>query len=253
MSSTVSKTLNVVIIVFMLTVPTYLLIRFHANRANHTTTTSVEVHDTAPNGQSFPWEPIFTFALGLISLGLKYYKFDRKKPTESTVKKLLSHPLFNLMDELLMNDLRFVKFSSEGRNEVFKYMIRAQINSYKNILIQNIPQIESVKTNIAFRDWARKVLFSVRDDYSQHWEDAGIPKAVIESYSKWHEDRFNLLLSDIDTISFYKEDADIEENAFSFFTAISFILKLGVTTDSAKALSVLNGEISGLNFRGHTL
>ena len=208
-----------------------------------------------PKTEPFNYEPFIPVASAILLFFLKYYFYDKKKLKIEITRKFNNekHPIFMEINELLTVEIDHLDFGSEGRTEMFRLMLSTQLRSYERCLRAFLGTNKTFVDSADFRAKSRALIFDIMNAYQQRWRELDIPEPVITTYRKWHGDRIELLLSDIDTIAFYKVSQSYDESVFYFFNSILFLLKLGIAHDSIKSLQSLNGHINKLTFKGKLL
>lgn len=199
------------------------------------------------------WSAVITTGTSIILLVLKWFyeKWSIDKNNKKQKIKNKKHPIFSLINEIFINELKNFDLGNRGRTTLFKYMISEQIKAYEEEIKKFIDY--KFTSNNDFREKARLLILTSAKNYERRWVEGGVPDLVIEKYKFLQKDKIVLLLSDIDTITFYRlseDDLDYEEVVFYLLTYISGILKLSISLDTVKILKSLNGELSKLKFNG---
>lgn len=218
---------------------------------------NITLHHEEEKANQINWTALFPSLSGIILFFLKLFIYDRhillgkdkKKKVEE--KSTPAHPIFLEIKELL-REIAYQDFGNAGKNAIFKSMINTQYNMY-------ISHIEQFLKNATFgspidlRDRCRNLILTIVSDYEQKWVMDGIPLIVIQKFREINQTRLDLLLSDIDTIAFYRFNIEKDETIFYIIISITFMLKFGLTTDSINVIKQLNGELKGITFNGQTI
>lgn len=206
---------------------------------------------------SVNWEGILTALGGIISFIIKIY-YDQKGKHKSTEVAIAydnnTHPIFSIIKELQLADLKNFDLGTPGRTQVFKDMIQVQIFAYESAL-RNF--INTDFTDSAdFRTKARYLILKIVEDYENTWRENGIPEIVITRYKTLQQDRIHLLLNDIETLSFYRlsdETKNFNEVIFYLLTYTSIVLRLSLASDTMQTLRDLNGTLKTVVYKGQPL
>ncbi len=186
--------------------------------------------------------------VGSTGLGLLlFYLNNRKKRSKVSLQK---HPIFSAIEEVLTTDLKRVNLGTAGRNKLFKFMLQTQLETYSKLVGEFVDKDQKWNSLTDFREDVRSLILSINQECDNMWAAGGVPKIAIFKFKEFNDPRINILLSDIDTIIFYKNYSSHEEALFVIFEFLSFVLRLGLSNDSIKALMVLNGDLTGIEFQG---
>ena len=164
----------------------------------------------------------------------------------------VDHPIFLEIDQALSN-IKNLEFDTLGKTDLFRIMLKEQFQIYKTEIQVFLSLNKTFKSSQDFNQKCKTLLLDIAIKYEKRWKELNVPDIVISKFNSLHKDRFDLLLSDINTISFYRINNNYEEGLFYVLTAVTFILKLGITNDSIKALRELNGDLDGLKFQGRQI
>ena len=227
-----------------------------ANNLNKSAIKTEKVTDTTrtisqPPKETFKWELLITPMTSLLLFGLKWHVYDRKNKPDMKIPKE-THPLF-LEIEQMATDIQLVEFGTAGRTEVFRVMITEQYNAFSGKIHEFLQQEHDFKSMGDFRIVCRKLIMDIISAYELRWTQLAIPAPVMRKVKSFYQERFELLLNDIDIIALYRSDGNYEEALFYILTSIMLVLKFGITLDSVRSLKELNGELTGMIFNGKVL
>jgi len=202
------------------------------------------------------WEGILTALGGIVSFVVKTY-YDQKgksKLNNDIAYDNTTHPIFGIIKELQLADLKNFNLGTSGRTQLFKDMIQVQIFAYETALRSfiNVDFLDSAD----FRTKARLLILKIIEDYETTWREIGIPEIVITRYKLLQQDRIHFLLNDIDTLAFYRLSEDTKnfnEVIFYLLTYTSIILRLSLAGDTLQTLRDLNGTLQTVVYKGQPL
>jgi hypothetical protein len=138
-----------------------------------------------------------------------------------------------------------------GRAEIFSDMLRIKVKNWEQGLREIMPHLEDKgKQEVAasFNDAILKLI----GVYLREWESTGIPRLVIDKFNKWHDSHTNILFDSIDSIA-------KGTSYSSSLEMINVLLEINQTmlavliVDAENTLKELNGELSGVVYKGITL
>ena len=256
----ISSYLNIILLVLALLGPVWFIASVHTvNESNSHVLVEPQLKqfsDTTKIAEKKPespihWEGLIPSITALITFILKYYWYDRKQK----VPKLTtdeSHPLFTELEQSLFN-IKSISFGNPGRTDMFRVMLSEQHSIFAEQTRKFVLDKEEFKSTIDFRTQCRQLITSITKAYEDRWVQLGIPEVVITKVRNTYQGRLELVMSDIDTIAFYRAENNYDDALFYILTSILFMLKFGTTLDSIKLLKELNGELKGYKFNNKEL
>lgn len=162
---------------------------------------------------------------------------------------------------ILMSKLRYyLDFKIEslemveyGRTKIFRDLLRFKFESYEKIIVK-IEEIEN------FDDLGRRELYNeiistmaeITDEFEQKAKSEGIPSIVIHKYKSWRKSTLDYTLKNAEFITMspiYKTNKDIMNAVYLLNIAL---LELTIA-EAEKGLSELNGELTGLEYKGYII
>ena len=197
-------------------------------------------------------EPFVAALSGIILFLLKYFLIERKKLFEPKKYSLSDHLIFDTIEDLIENNLKFLNFGNEGRTEALRLMIKIQLRTFSEVLKEFINKNIEYEDGNDFRKKLRACIFEIISQTEKRWREANIPELLIEKYNSLYKQRINLLLSDILTASMVvtvKNNKALE----NFLNDARIILLTSLQEDAVMALKALNGELQNLTFNGKNL
>ena len=146
-----------------------------------------------------------------------------------------------------------LEMSEYGRTKIFRDLLHYKFESFDECLI-DIEEMDGFET-LGRRELYTAVVKRMHDiveDYETKAKAEGIPSIVIAKYKQWHSSSLDYTLKSAELITqspIYKTNYDIM-NAI-YLLNIS-LLELTIA-EAEKILSDLNGELTGLNYKGYTI
>lgn len=203
--------------------------------------------------EPFNWGPIATGTTSITLFLLKYFLIERKKKKKGELSSgdLKDHTIFDTIEDMLENDLKYKNFGSDGRTEVMREIIYIQLDTYRTALKQFISDNPSFEDHTDFRKKVRACVYKMIDECEARWEQRQIPKPILNKYSDLYKQRIDLLLGDIVNASFSSLENNEAINVF--LNDARIIFKTGLQEDVMFALRSLNGELKDLTFNGKAL
>lgn len=198
---------------------------------------------------------VFMFVL----IGLKFnteIKAVLSKIFSSKVDALLYEPKAILRSKLaywLEFKIPTLEMSEYGRSKIFRDLMTFKFQAVDRILID-------IEGDEGFADMSRNELYrsvisrfhNIIEDYESKAKLEGIPSVVIAKFKKWHTPSLEYTLKSAELITqspIYKTNYDIMNAIYLLY--ISF-LELSIA-EAEKALSELNGELTGIEYKGYTI
>ncbi len=184
---------------------------------------------------------------------LKYQKMERDM-LEQNVADPKKHIFFQKVDYILRYklseiELKFKGQTCQGRTTMFRDMLKIKFEAWKrSITVVSAMDYESL-SKIDIRQAFIQSTLNLVSDYESTWEQYGIPRVVIEKFHKWHDNHAQMLLEAIESItggSCFSSPREIM-NAIMEMNTMMLLLTI---LDAEKTLGDLNGELSGLEYKG---
>lgn len=212
----------------------------------------------------------------LLGIGMKSYfdfrkvRFEhelKQKKLQSEKPKLSTHILFNRLTMYTTQVETTFSIPNKGKEAVFRCLLLAKIKLGYNTLLklaeeidekleknQDIPSDEiytMFKDNLEQNLADLEVFFLKGDTYSI--EEQECLRIVNKKFECWHYPRIQYISENIYTICcaslFYK---DAYSKAVSIFDAYCSVYS-DLLNDAQHTLNSLNGDLTGLKFKNHTL
>ena len=163
--------------------------------------------------------------------------------------------------DILLSKLRYyldfkiesLEMTEYGRTKIFRDLLRYKFESYEE-MITNIEEIENFD-GLGRRELYNAIigcLASITESFEIKAKSEGIPSIVIHKYKSWRKSTLDYTLKNAEFITMspiYKTNKDIMNAVYLLNIAL---LELTIA-EAEKGLSDLNGELTGLEYKGYTI
>jgi len=160
---------------------------------------------------------------------------------------LSQHSFFLRMQYFLDFKINRLDFGCPVRNQMFRDLLQTKFIFWKNAAV-DICDIQACCDDELIRKITAR-LYNAVTGYEAQWSQCGIPDVVIEKFNQWHQARFEYMVSTVTIIissNFF--DSHQEKIADILYTFTSL---LSITViDAEKVLSELNGDLTGIEYKG---
>lgn len=198
-------------------------------------------------------------AVAVLALALQFaqakFNFWKQKQELDFVSDPMCHGFWKKSKYLLDYKIDIFRLQMAGycvgRAEIFADMLRVKVKHWEQGLREIMPNLENKgkqEVAAAFNDAILKLIGS----YLKDWEASGIPKLVINKFNQWHDSHTSILFDSIDSIA-------KGTSYSSSLEMINVLLEINQTmlavliVDAENTLKELNGELSGVVYKGVTL
>lgn len=184
---------------------------------------------------------------------LKYQKMERDM-LEQNVADPKKHVFFQKVEYILRYklpeiELKFKGQICQGRTAMFRDMLKIQFEAWKrSITVVSAMDYESL-SKVDIRQAFTEATLNLVSDYESTWEQYAIPRVVIEKFHKWHDNHAQMLLEAIESITGGNCFSSPREIMNAILEMNTMMLLLTIL-DAEKTLGDLNGELSGLEYKG---
>lgn len=206
---------------------------------------------------------IFTIiAFVLLKFVLSHYKKWNTKPVpvepaieENEEEILKSHPFFNDQFKILKLDIptSHLVENKPVRERVFKDLLTISFRTVYDIvdgLVHNDDLSEW--TAEQWMDNVNQLITKITNNTEEHAKQEGIPDIVITKFLKWQVESINSLHEYVLILGNSKlYDTNISKTNTLLF--IMNLLLVSILGDAERVLKELNGEITGLNYKGNVI
>ena len=165
-----------------------------------------------------------------------------------SIKSLLQHPFFCNIDNIIFLKIPNIDLGDAGRTRIFQDILSIQFK----IILKNLReaiQTESI-TEDNFLDKNLEILRNSIAEYEKEWVNYGIPEIVIKKYKDWIFDRYEHIFNSLQSIS--KNSKIFDTLCLKQYVVLdNYASVLYMTTlDAEDVLSTLNGELTGVEYKG---
>lgn len=190
----------------------------------------------------------FAFAFGQI--GLKYWQ-ERLKPTIATNPR--NHAFFSTSQRLIDYNIPRMRISGdEARNALFRNMLTLKLTVWRqtmlNLVARDFSTLKTFEIKELFSKTIRDIIFS----YEEDWKQDGVPEIVTKKFGKWHAPRLEAV--SVSANSVFDGRSFVTPNGMlNAILCLQNALLVETIIDAERTLGDLNGELSGLLYKGLTL
>ena len=193
----------------------------------------------------------------LIKFGLLKYKKIAQDYIEGDVADPINHIFFQKIDYLITYKipqitLKYKDKECFGRTLIFQEMLKTKFVVWKSYIKTICEKDWKQMSNDEIRTTFLKALVELVHDYETQWEKDGIPKIVITKFHKWHDNHAQMLMESIENISRGTSFGSKKEIMNAILEVNNTMLILTIL-DAEKTLGEMDGELSGLTFKGAKL
>lgn len=193
----------------------------------------------------------------LIKFALLKYQQIERSVLEQNVTDPRKHGFFQKIDYILRYklpeiELRFKGQPCQGRTSLFRDMLEIKFDAWR----RNIADVCAIDyknlSKVDIRQAFTESMLNLVSEYESTWEQNGIPKLVVVKFHKWNDNHAQMFLEAIESItggSCFSSPREIM-NAILEMNALMLLLTI---LDAEKTLGDLNGELSGMEYKGSKL
>lgn len=156
------------------------------------------------------------------------------------------HIIFSNIDTIMSTDLQTIKIGSDVRTDLFRTMIKIQLEVYRNKIQEFLQQDHSLPALKNIRTQCTQLLLSISKEYEQRWEEVGVPKLIIERYSEIHYDKIKAILGLISND--YINDTKVYIHLF--LSNVALTISSFISIELLTTLADMNGKVKKLTFKG---
>ncbi len=146
-----------------------------------------------------------------------------------------------------------LEMAEYGRTKIFRDLLHHKFDAYDR-------KLTTIENSDGFAKLSRRELFSsfvtymhdIVDDYEINAKADGIPSVVIAKYKQWHSKSLDFTLKSAELITqspIYNTNEDIMSAIYLLNISL---LELTIA-EAEKTLSDLNGELTGVVYKGYTI
>lgn len=175
----------------------------------------------------------------------------RNKLLQKKEVKLKMHAFFNAMSYTLNVEIPAMTLFNDKpvRQMLMKDLVYCSLASVEEVT-ERIAETDHSEWN--YSEWnyeMRSALNDMNTEFIQKCINRGMPEVVYKKYLVWYFERLNYMRIFIDQIAGTASYATPESKTSALFLVFNLFLVTFVA-DAEKTLQELNGEISGLSYKG---
>ena len=166
------------------------------------------------------------------------------------------HPIFTQFMYWERYLSKTFKLKDIGKSLLFREILNVHIKSFKNSLITLHDDTKDINNIIEFKNKHICILYQIIDKLEKHFytetyseEDKKILKLIIPKFNEWCGSSYDLVIDRIEEIC--DSNLYIDNISRNVVILLSYQIMLSlIILNASKTLNELNGELSGLNFKG---
>lgn len=198
--------------------------------------------------------------VGAIAVFLAFQYFYGK------IKKIkvanpLNHPFFNTILYNKNVKLKSIKLYSkghghcEGRDAVFKDMLNIKFQLWHDHTKHVVSLVSTKYTYISDSDfeeiWTSGMMQCAKE-YEMEWMQSEIPEIVINKFNEWHGSHADILFNTLKNICHGNSFSTKEEQTNAILELQNALIIITMI-DAEKTLGSLNGDLTGIKYKGIVL
>ena len=190
----------------------------------------------------------FAFAFG--QTGLKYLQ-EKIKPAVATNPR--NHAFFSTSERLINYHIPLMRISSDpARNTLFRDMLIKKLTVWRKNMLDFVARDFSSLKTFEIKDLFAKTLYEIVTGYEAEWKAVGVPTLVVSKFAEWHSPRVEGLSSSATSV-FDGKSFTTPNEMLNATLCLQNALLVETIIDAERTLGGLNGELSGLTYKGLTL
>lgn len=193
----------------------------------------------------------------LIKFALLKYQQMEKSMLEQSVADPKKHAFFQKVDYILRYKLTEIRLNyqntyNEGRTTMFREMLKTKFEVWRDNVLKVCMMDYEHMSNADIKQAFTQATLDLVNQYETKWQQDGIPKIVIDKFHQWHDNHAEMFMETIDSITSGSCFGSAREivNAILEMNMLMILLTL---LDAERTLGDLNGELTGLTYKGLTL
>ncbi len=184
---------------------------------------------------------------------LKYQKMERDM-LEQTVAEPKKHAFFQKADYILRYKLPEIRLSyqkqyCEGRTLMFRDLLKIKFELWRENILKVCAMDYEHMSSGDIRQAFTQATLDLVSQYEAKWQQDAVPQVVINKFHEWHDNHAEMFIETIESITMGSCFGSPREimNAILEMNMMMLLLTL---LDAEKTLGDLNGELSGLEYKG---
>jgi hypothetical protein len=193
----------------------------------------------------------------LIKFGFLKYRNLAKDLLDQNIAEPKNHMFFQKVDYILRYKLPEItlKFKGEyceGRTILFRDMLKIKFKVWQEHIRKACDNSQDSQTNTQIGQDFLKATVDLVDEYERLWEQDGIPQNIIQKFHKWHDNHAQIFIDAIESIT-GGSSFNSKKEVINAILEISNAMLLLTILDAEKTLGDLNGELTGMTYKGTKL
>lgn len=193
----------------------------------------------------------------LIKFALLKYQQMEHNMLEQSVADPKKHAFFQKIDYILRYKLPEIKLNykgqyCEGRTAMFSDMLKTKFELWRDMITKICGMDYESMTSTDIRLLFTQETIDLVNQYETLWQQNGVPKVVVSKFHEWHDNHAEMFLGTIDSITSGACFGSPRE-IINAILEMNMLMVLLTLLDAEKTLGDLNGELSGLTYKGLTL
>ncbi|QQR82984.1 hypothetical protein IPJ72_04120 [Candidatus Peregrinibacteria bacterium] len=187
---------------------------------------------------------------------LKYQQMERSM-LEQGVADPKKHAFFQKVDYILRYKLPDIKLNYKGtycagRTAMFSDMLETKFELWRDMITRVCATDYEHMSNADIRQMFTQETLNLVSQYEAQWQQDGVPKVVVSKFHEWHDNHAEMFLGTVDSITLGACFGSQRE-IINAILEMNMLMVLLTLLDAEKTLGDLNGEISGLEYKGQKL
>lgn len=159
---------------------------------------------------------------------------------------------------ILINKLNFwnrykvdtLEMKTRGRTEIFRDLIKFRLQAYLDEFTdESFNYFMHMDGELSYRELLN-LFTNVRDKSDEKAKAAGIPEVVIDKFNQWANPTVQYTLRSAELVLHSGVYDSNTEKMSIIYSLMTSMLEL-VVLEAEKTLSILNGELDGIEYKGH--
>ena len=193
----------------------------------------------------------------LIKFALLKYQQMERSVLEQGVADPKKHAFFQKVDYILRYKLPDIKLNYKGtycagRTAMFRDMLITKFELWRDMISDICTSDYEHMSNADIRQMFTQETLDLVTQYETKWQQNGVPKVVVSKFHEWHDNHAEMFLGTVDSITLGACFGSQRE-IINAILEMNMLMVLLTLLDAEKTLGDLNGEISGLEYKGTKL
>lgn len=184
---------------------------------------------------------------------LKYQKMERDMLGQS-VAEPTKHVFFQKIDYILRYKLPEIRLSykgqyCEGRTVMFRDLLKTKFEIWRDNIMKVCGMDYEHMSSGDIRQAFMQATLDLVSQYETKWQQDGVLKVVVTKFHEWHDNHAEMFLETVDSITMGSCFGSPRE-IMNAILEMNMLMVLLTLLDAEKTLGDLNGELTGLEYKG---